>query len=219
MITMPKALAAAAAALVVAFAFSGPSTATTGGHFTTGTAHTTWRGTVHTMNVFTFFGQEVGCSEATYEGTTAFTTTESVSIVPNYEKCEFGLNGEYEGVVGVTTNECFFQLTIGKQAEADNTAHLVCPPGKQMEFHLINQRMAIPPQTFEGVAFTPTSEFGTNALTIDFTATGMTVHCEAGIYCAVSGTQWLGGLDGSLTMRGLDTAGEPVAIQATGSED
>src|SRR6187549_143162 len=205
-------------AFALAVAFSAPSTATTGGHFTTGTAHTTWRGTVHTMNVFTFFGQEVGCSKAKYEGTTSATTTESVTLVPDYEHCEFGLDGEYEGVVGVTENGCYFVLTIGKKALADNTAHLVCPAGKQMEFHLVNQGMAIPPQTFQGVSFTATSESGVSVLTVAFTATGMTTHCELGIHCAYFGTQWPGGLDGSLTLRGFDTSEKAVGIQATGTE-
>lgn len=213
-----KALGLAIAAFALGGVFTAPGAATTGGHFTTGAAHTTWRGTVHTKNVFTFFEQEVACSKAQFEGTTGVTTTESVTLVPDYDECEFGLHGEYQGAVSVTENGCYFVFTIGKKALADNTAHLACPAGKQMEFHLVNQGMAIPPQTFEGVSFTATTEFGVSALTVGFTASGLTVHCEKGINCAFSVTKWIGGLDGSLTLRGLGTAGEPVGIQATGTE-
>jgi hypothetical protein len=210
-------LGLAAFALAAAFA-SASAPATTGGHFTTGAQHTSWHGTVDTMNVFTFAGQEVGCSIAKFEGTTSATTTASFGLLPIYEKCEFGLNGEYEGEVGVTTNGCGFEFTIGQKAKADNTAHLVCPVGTKMEFHLVNETFAIPPQTFSGVSFTPTVTFGASALTLDFTATGMTMHCEGGIYCAFAGTKWIGGLDGSLTVRGASTAEAPVGIQATGTE-
>jgi hypothetical protein len=205
-------------AFALAGAVSGPAPATTGGHFTTGAEHVLWQDTAHVPFVFTVSGAEVRCSKGRYEGTTVSTTAESVTLVPTYEQCEEWFVGEQRGVVAVTRNGCVFQLTIGQKALADNTAHLLCPIGQRMEFHLPNQTLALPPQTFTGVAFKAGTGFPASTLTIEFTATGLTAHCEGGLFCAWGGTESFGGLDGSLTVRGFDTFGEPVGIKATGSE-
>ena len=213
-----KALGLAITAFAMGAVFAAAGAATTGGHFTTGAAHTTWTGTVHTPNVFTWVGgQKVVCSKATYQGTTTTVTTESLKLTPTYENCEFWANGENLGSVKVANNECGFQLTIGKKSQVHHTVHLLCPLGKQMEILLPNQGMKIPPQTFTGAVFTATTESGVSALTVDLTGS-MTTHCETGLICAFSSTDWSGSFHGSLTVRGLGTGGEPVGIQATGAE-
>ncbi|HYP56546.1 MAG TPA: hypothetical protein VEQ41_09655 [Solirubrobacterales bacterium] len=218
--TKLKAIGLAVAAFALGAVFTAPGSATTGGHFTSGDSHTSWIGTVHTPNVFTWAGgQKVVCSKVTYLGTTTAMTTESLKLTPNYELCELWWSGENEGPVKVANNECFFQLTIGKKAGAHNTAHLNCPAGKQMEIQIPIQIMKIPPQTIQGVAFTATTESGVGALTVAFT-TNLTTHCETGLACAwATSTDWFGSFHGSLTLRGLGTGNEPVGIQATGSED
>jgi hypothetical protein len=192
--------------------------ATTGGHFTAGAAHTALQGAAEDANAITFLSWGVGCKEAKYLATTSAQTTESLTVTPEYENCQERFEGEEEHGIEVITNGCQFLFTIGKKAEADNTAHLTCPPGKMIEFHLINADLRLPPQTFSGISYKATTEFGANALTVTFTATGLAAYCEAGIYCAFFGTNWLAQMTGSMKMRGTTTEGTPVGITATGSE-
>lgn len=217
MTSRSKALVLAGAAFALANAFAVPSTATTGGHFTSGTQHTEWQGIAEGSNAITFLSWGAGCKEAKYLATTTAQTTESLTVVPEYGNCREMFQGEEgETAISPTENGCHFLFTIGSKAEADNTAHLTCPPGKAMEFHLINANLLVPPQTFSGVSYKATTESGTNALTVTFTASGLVAYCEAGIYCAVGGTNWFAQLSGSMKMRGTNTEGTPVAIQATG---
>jgi hypothetical protein len=204
--------------LVIAVGYSSAlAPATTGGHFTTGAQHTQWKAVAHTPNVFTFASWTMTCSTATYEATTATATSEALTLFPVYAGCQWETPEQVIGVALIRVNGCHFQFTIGKKAQADNTGHLICPAGKSIEFEVPNARLHLPPQTFSGVSYKATTEFGVGALTIDFTASAMTGHCEAGFFC-VSTTNWGAGLDGSLTMQGSDTIGNPVDIKATGTE-
>ena len=206
------------ALLVATGLTSAGAPATTGGHFTTGAQHTEWKAVVHTPNVFTFAAWTMTCSKATYEATTATTTSEALTLFPTYEACQWEVPGQVMGGVSIRTNGCHFRFTIGEKAEADNTGHLICPLGKSIEFEVPNARLHLPPQTFSGVSYKATTEFGAGALTIEFTTPGMTGHCEAGFFCAGT-TNWGAALDGSLTMQGFDTFGSRVDLKATGTED
>jgi hypothetical protein len=215
-----KALGLVGAAFAVGVAFAAPSTpATTGGHFTTGAQHTTWLGVAEDVNVIAFPHWGVGCEEVEYVATTTFQTTESLTVTPRYVKCRERLGEEESKTeIAINTNECNFLFTIGKKAEADNTGHLVCPPGKRIEVFLVNATIMLPPQTFSGISYKATAELGVNTLTMTFTASGLVANCEGGIYCLAGGTNWTAQLAGSLKMRGSGTDGLPVGIRATGSE-
>jgi hypothetical protein len=191
--------------------------ATAGGHFASEVAHTTIVGTEasgHRLHLKGDFGEgQIGCNQASYSGTTTNTTETAVSITPTYAEC----STTGSSAVTVTPNGCTYTFTVaaGTTSSTEQTAHVVCPAGKTIEIHHPNCTITVAGgQTVANAAtYTPVTENGKHAITMDVSAKFNSQY-HGGI-CIFLGTAHTGELNGSVTVRGTDTAGNPVGITAT----
>lgn len=228
--TLPiKSLGFGFLAAVAISALTGSSTpANTGGHFTFGAAHTTLEGEQTNTHLFNAGAALVFCKTAKFKGTTTETTTTEITIAPAYDQCTWADNP-----VKVLMNDCQYVFTIGKKAGTDNTFHLVCPEGSKMELEVHGKgseivlcEVTVAQQTpNNGVVFETGGSGSTHSFTIDITL--KVIVWEQHGWCETltpSGTGPFSGLkgaeyEGKVTLKGFNTAGEQVAITATGSED
>jgi hypothetical protein len=203
--------------------------ATEPGHFTSSTAHTTITGIEsgeHRLHLTGDFGDgEVGCDKVTATGTTAAETVTSLTITPTYEECYTTpdpSNPNTKHFFPVTTDGCTYTFTITKGATF-NEVHLVCPPGGAITIHHPNCTITVPPQSVpNAVDYTTVTEDVNPDPEIHDTKHAITLDVDAefnsqyhGGICIFLGTSHKGNLDGSITVKGTDTFGNPVDITAT----
>ena len=194
-----------------------------GGHFESEVAHTTIKGTetpatgVHTLH-FRRQGtaEEIGCTEASYTGTTTNATETGITVTPSWSKCYTTPNGtEFE----VHENGCHFIFTIGKSTKIDHTVHLKCPIGKKIEITHPNCNITVGEQTLggeagNGVVYKTVTEEGKHAITLEVTVKNIVSTYHEKI-CIFLGTNQISEMNGSVTVRGFDTDNKPVHITAT----
>lgn len=212
------ALCAVVASALGVFAVAKAS-ATTGGHFTSASAHTNLFGSEgggHTTGL-TLHGLEgaIECLSTSYSGTTSATTVTEVTITPTYGTCQ--TKGATHGTSPVAMNECDYVFKIGKLRKEANTVSIACPPGKAIIISHPNCTITVLPQSTTGVVYKTTIESGKHALTIEISLAFNTQY-HGGI-CIFTGTNHTATLKGAITMKGVDTEGMPIGITATGSED
>lgn len=187
--------------------------AETGGHFTSSASHTDLVGKENNENHSLHFvrkgaaeGERIGCINDSYTGTISGTTVTEVEIKPSWSTCKTTGSSTHFDVV---ENGCVFKFTVGKQTH--NTAHLVCPAGSAVEIKHPGCTIKVPSQTVNGVAYPSNGKH----ITLESTAQGITSHYEAGI-CVFLGTTQESEMNGSVTVEGLDEAGNTATIAATG---
>ena len=191
------------------------ASATTTGHFSSDSPKTTTvvgsEGGTH-FTELTSHGLENGivCDETSYHGSAATGNVPSLTIKPHYTKCH--TTGAAVDSVTVTVNGCHYLFTPG----GTKTVHLTCPENKSIEIHHPNCTIKITPQTVEGVEYTTTTENGKHTITLDANTVDFDTKYEGGI-CIFTGTNHVGTLHGSVTVKGLDAEKltEQVNITAT----
>lgn len=214
-----KALCLGILATMAAGAYTAVSaTATTGGHFVSEVAHTTIVGSENSTHKleFVIHGLEGGivCDEASYSGTSTTETVTQIDLTPTYSKCH--TTGAEPGTITIKPNGCIYRLTVapGSPATTEQTDDLVCPAGVSLEIIHPSCTMRFPAQNnLEGSTYTTTTENGKHAITIDVKKK-YTVFFEGGI-CTLLGTHHTGTTNGSVTVKGLSTAGEAVGVTTT----
>ena len=157
----------------------------------------------------------IRCTQSVYEGTSMQTNSSSITISPNWNKCY--TTGSSETEWSIDENGCTIQFTIGTKSEGHNVADLVCPT-EPLKLTHPQCTIHIPGQTVTGVAYGQVLESGEHSITLTATAENITTHFESGI-CQLLGTTQTAKMEGDVTVQGFNTAGEPVDITATGSED
>jgi hypothetical protein len=197
--------------------------ATLGGHFTndalnghaliTGTESTGSSHTLHFKREGAPEEDSITCHNATYHGTVNAATVQSVTITPDWSKCTTNVSGS--PTFEVHENGCTLTFTSGKIGQTHHTVDVVCPPGKSIEITHELCTMRMPGgQTLRGITYTTTTESNKHALTMNVTVKGITSHYEAGI-CVFLGTTQKSEMNGSVTIKATNTAGEAVNITET----
>jgi hypothetical protein len=196
------------------------ASATTGGHFVFDTAHPLLKGTEgvteYSEPKWEFLNVVCpGPYSGTVSGEKEVTTTEQIDLIPEYSKCAIEGNE-----VTVNMNGCFYRMTIGQLASEENTVHLVCPIGKQIEITIPGCLMKIPPQgPLKGVTYTTVVKNEKHAVVIDFSIGEVTTHFEAPSPCIFKGTKHAMTISGSVVLQAFTTEGKPVDFTATGPKD
>lgn len=214
----------AAVAMSVAAVMS--ASAETGGHFISEVAHTELKGAqVETNKLNDPTLGAVQCKQATFSGTVNSTTTTQITIIPTYHECSNGERG-----VTVDMNGCDYVFTIRGQApaERDNTVHLTCPVGKQVEVTVFTNSSKTTLSCTEtiraqtptgGVVYTTGGSGTSHDILADLTIEGIHIHRHAAFVggCLFAATTVeTATLTGTATMQGSSTAGASVGITATG---
>jgi len=207
--------------LLAALAMSAMSvmsaSAITSGHFTSdAVGGTTFHieentGTAHVVKLHApTLGRTIECHHPTYKASTTATTTQVITVEPEYTNCTSG-----EEAVTVTMNGCDYTFTSRSAGHA--TTHFKCPVGKVAEIHSPNGTFTFGAQTPGGGAtYTTITDppTGKHAITANITATGITYECHG--LCAIFGTTGHNGeMTGSVTITGKNHAGQKVNITAT----
>lgn len=211
-----KALGAGALAVMAVVAFSGSATATGGGHFVSGVAHTQVELVSNkTGHSFTWWNSNgtVTCGKSVHTGTIPTSTAESIVFNPGWEGCATA-----DGIaMSFTTNGCTFRLKVaaGTTASTEQTMHLECPTGKVIEVHQSSCLVTMVPQAVEKAATYATMETnGKHAVTVSLNAT-LETQFHGGI-CVFLGTKQSTTLTGSAVLSGFSPInGEPVSLTAT----
>lgn len=214
-----KALGLGILAIVATSAFAAMNAgASTGGHFIA-PAHTLIVGTEsgnHRLH-FRPHGTEekIGCANASYSGTAVNTTETQIEVTPSYSGCTTTANGT---VVNVTHNGCKYRFTVAVGG-TNGTADLNCP-GSALEIHHPNCTITVN----DGTVAQPTNQNlpGIHYTTVTETKHAITMHVNVtfhteyhGGVCIFLGTNQLGELVGSVTVKGTDTDGNQVDITTT----
>lgn len=214
-----------AAMAISAFAVMNAS-AKDGGHFVSENEHTiltgteSWPLTTHVTELAVEGLKGIVCTTPSYSGTVQTDKTKtvtSITITPVYEGCE--TTGDPKGSVTVTMNGCDYTFTVTSDdsQKTDSTVHVLCPPGKVIEIHHPSCTITVPPQTpAGGVSYSRETVNGKHAITLNSTVSGINLQFHGGI-CNLLGTTHPGTLNGSVTVSGKDTPGNPVGITATGT--
>lgn len=194
------------------------ASAETGGHFTFEAAHTVLLESKEANHSFEFkfdnSNEPIKCTQSIAESTVNSATLTELKLTPSYSECKTP-NGTASPVA---SNGCSLILTIGKNANSDNTVDLSCPSEKSVHGSHPNCTVTIPTQAGGlGAAYTERVSNGKRALTVDLTVK-MTAYYHSGI-CIFLGTVHNWTLAGSFNLGGWNTLGEPSAIRATGSEN
>jgi hypothetical protein len=192
------------------------ATGSTPGHFVSSVSHASilgseGPGSTHRTHL-TLDGQEgqIGCTTATYTGTTASPTVESLTVTPSTTGCT---TTGTSTAVNITHNGCIYTFTV-TQSSSSAIKHILCPVNSKIEIHHPSCTIKIPPQTIANAGIiTQTTENGTHALTLDINESVKTEY-EGGI-CIFLGTNHEMSLSGSMTLRAVGTDGAPVGITAT----
>ncbi len=212
---MIRNLKALGLAVLAVCALGAVSASSASAFFTSSVEHVSVSGSQTTNHVFTTSVGTVTCKKATFAGTSIGTakegqfTTESQTVTPTYGECTaFGFGAT------VTTTGCTYKFT---RTGTDGTGtpigpvHVECEAGKKIKIVAAGFcTMEVGPQTPEGhVSFKTTFPPG-NGLTVEdvdvkSTVTGIKYEGNCG-----SGTN--GTYSGEATVRGFNTAGEPVNV-------
>lgn len=197
-------------------AFSASATATSGGHFVSGSEHTSVQLVASGAHSFAWINSNgaVSCGSHTHEGTVFGTTVASIELTPIWkESCTTG-----DGTPMVFThNGCTFKFTVasGTTSSTEQTLHLGCPVGKVFELDQGGTCLVTMPSQTAGSAatYTTTEANGKHAITVSLSAT-LETQFHAGL-CVFLGTKQFTTLKGSGVLRGFDTSGQPVSLTAT----
>lgn len=196
------------------------ASAVVSGHFTSDTSHTLLVGEetkpAHQVKLQIGNNTKIECTVAKFTGTTGLTATE-VTITPTYSECTTE-GGPTPHNVLVTMNGCDY--VFKSNSTTHGTVEVVCPPEKAIEIHHPNCTVTVPAQIPSattltgGVTYTTTTENGKHALTANVTVANIHAQYHGGI-CIFLGTPQTSTMTGSATLRGTNTAGEPVGITTT----
>jgi hypothetical protein len=191
------------------------------GHFVSSVAHTEIKGTeegAHHLDLIVHGfgeGEEIGCNKTTYTATTTNLTENDLTVTPTYAECYTTQHPETK--VTVKPNGCTYTFTVAKGTTnaTEQTVDVLCPAGSSIEVIHPNCTIKIPAQkVLTGVTYTRVEEVGKpDWVTLDSNPTFNT-QFEGGI-CVFLGTSHTGTLKGSVTVKGSNTAGEPVSVTAT----
>lgn len=214
------------------------ASATTTGHFESDVEHASVVGTEshHTSHFLrfqrteptgTFTGDPIVCTNANYSGTVIGKTQTVLEITPSYSTCSTTIENPEHDEVKVTMNGCKYTFFSNSNASTHNpTAHgtvaIDCEIGKAIEVHHPNCTMTVKAQTPSsnpvrltgGVTYTTTLENNKHALTVNVTVGHIASEFHGGI-CIFLGTNKLFDMNGSVTVKGTNTAGDQVNITAT----
>lgn len=189
------------------------ASATAGGHFISSNAHTIIKGfenytTLPHLLEFESHGLsgKIFCTNSSYEGTTDETTETEITITPKWSNCH---TTNSVNNFDVHENGCDFKFTVqaGDQTKVEHTVHVECPAGEAIEITHPNCNITVPPQTVaNAVTFTPATEGANHGITLDVSAEFDTEY-HGGI-CIFTGTNHVGTLAGSATVKGFNTAGD-----------
>lgn len=155
-------------------------------------------------------GEPIKCTHVAYHGTlngAAATTTQSVSLRPEYKECSTGGAGPHDVTVHVPAG-CgteVFQFTSGNPG----TVHDRC----EITVTHPNCTIRIPPQTLSGVTYKQITEGGVHVITAEVDVQNITGHFEGGL-CVFLGTKQVFHMKGSVTVKG-EANGEPVGVTHT----
>lgn len=154
-------------------------------------------------------GAPIICTKATYHGTlsgASATTTQAIQVRPHYTECQTKESGVHNITVhvpaGCGTN--VYEFTSG----TPGTVHVRC----QITITHPNCTIRVPTQTAGGAHY-DTALNPKHAITLRVN-TPVTSHYEGGI-CIFLGTTHTSTMTGAATVRGENTAEEPVGITAT----
>jgi hypothetical protein len=166
----------------------------------------------------------VTCEVANYTATLAEKTATEVTVIPEYDKCKTTTGGY---PVEIDMTGCNFRLTFTDvAAEKHHTAHLVCPPEKNVDITVDPPlvgvcHITIPPQTptSGGIAYTTHQYAGSekHGVTLDITAEGITnSKVSTGFGCGSAPTHSNNSaLTGTVTVEGKDTENKQVNVTVT----
>ena len=221
-----KALGLGLLALIATSAFTVMNASANGsGHFSFGAAHPTITVTEgeedtgggvidkHKVHLLAHgLGGEIGCTEPNYTTTFLNATESSLTVAPTYAGC----TTTGGSAVTVTMNGCHYVFTVasGTTDATEQTAHLVCPHGTQVEIHHPNCTIKIHPQTINtGLTYTRKLTLNKHYITLDVNIQFNTTY-EAGI-CVFTGTNHTGTLKGAVTVEAFNTNHEKIDLTAT----
>ncbi|HKB52253.1 MAG TPA: hypothetical protein VKC63_12615 [Solirubrobacterales bacterium] len=161
------------------------------------------------------------CDEASYKGTAATKTVTDITITPTYGECHTTGTGtgSKSGEVTVDVNGCTYTFTQPNKesAKTEHTVDLVCPTGKTIIVtHPECETTFDPINGLKGVGYTTILENNIHTITLTSNVSGFSVTFHKGI-CVLLGTNHVGELSGSATVRGFDSLNREVGITATGS--
>jgi len=193
------------------------ASANTSGHFTQdsgGTAIidiTENTGTAHQIKFHApTLGTTIECHHPTYEAKIGVLTTQEITVTPQYTNCTSN-----EATAIVRINQCDYKFTSRTIGHA--TTHFFCPAGAKVEIEVPSSEstFTIGAQTPSGGAtYTTTTENTKHAITANITVTG--IHYECHGFCAIFGTTGTNGeMTGSATIKGTNSAGNPINLTAT----
>jgi hypothetical protein len=156
-------------------------------------------------------GEPIGCKHVAYHGTlsgAAATTTQSISLRPEYKECSTGTIAPYNVTIHVPAvcGTEVFQLTSGNPG----TVHLKC----ELTITHPNCTVRIPPQTLTGATYTQVAPNGVHELTPHILLNNVTGHFEAG-FCSFLGTAQTYHFKGSLTLWGENATGRVPITHTT----
>lgn len=200
------------------------------GHFThdAATNHATVVGTenFHTVHSLSFqrtaptgtnSGAPIICTNASYHGLAPAKTVDVLQVTPTYSGCLTTGDGAHGSVV-VHTNGCSYTFRSNSNASIHKptehaTVTVDCPAGKAIVITHPNCEITVGPQALKGVTYTTTLE-GKHSLTVNVTVSHIAGQFHGGL-CVFLGTSQIFDMNGAVTVKGFDTAGNQVNITAT----
>ena len=160
-------------------------------------------------------GAQSYCNTGVVEGEVTEGTLEAIALFAGSAECY--TTGSPKNTFSYHQNGCYLTLTVGREAEKDNTAYGVCPKGPAEITHP-NCVIEVPAQTVSSVSYDSVELEGKHAITLTVTTEKITSHYEGGI-CQLLGTTHSTSLNGSAILQAFNEVGEPVDLTATGSEE
>lgn len=164
-------------------------------------------------------GEEEGitCTHSKYHGTVsglASTTTQQVTLRPEYLKCATQNSAEWGSVTVHVPSNCGTEVFKFTSAGPPNhgTVHVNCT----ITITHPNCTQTVAPQTpTGGIVYKTDTRNGKHSITADVTVTGITSQYHGGICIFLGTTQANYKMTGSATFWGEDTLENPVGITAT----
>jgi hypothetical protein len=165
--------------------------------------HTILTGTQITGNELTFDVGKIKCGVVKFDGTSAVTTTTTVTLTPTIENCL--LDNEVEATF--THNGCNFVFHLGANTEhLTGTFGIECPENEVIEIDAPECTITIPPQgNLNSVTFTNEGEETTRSVVFDLNI-GEIHYVEHGALCEnETETTGNGTYKGKITVTGENT--------------
>jgi hypothetical protein len=169
-------------------------------------------GSVHATQ-FTGWGTTISCHHPTYSAPEIGTTTQEITVTPDYKNCTTGSNA----VATVDMNGCHYKFTA-PGAGTHATVHFICGAGKFAQITTGGGTMTLHPQTptIKGVTYTKIVDAGTgkHGITVNVTVEGLHGTCHGA--CQILGTTRTDAkMTGSVTVWGTNAEGKTINITAT----